>query len=81
MFPRKRAKNGGLTSRDAWKQSLDWADRILDGCKKLGISATIVLENGFPLDPLVGYNQTSPKFWNNPENRMMLSNAVEIIYW
>ena len=69
MLPRKRAKDGGLTPRDAWKQSLDWAVEILDECKKLGIFATIVLEAGFPLDPLIGYNQTSPKFWNNPKDR------------
>lgn len=64
LKPRKLAKEDGIPEKQAWEETLTWGDRMLDQCKRLGLTAIISLE-GFPLNPHIPYNDTSPNFWRS----------------
>lgn len=64
-FDAQRLNNPPST---VWKQDLAWTDRILDACKKYGITGIIAVSQ-IPADPGLGLNQESRAFWDNPVRR------------
>lgn len=64
LMTRLRALRFRLGKEDAWKQELIWADKMLDACENLGITAIIVIYQ-FPIDPNLGFDEKSAKFWDD----------------
>lgn len=71
---RSMAKYQGLNPEKAWRKNLQWADSMLDACKKNGVVGIISLHE-IPIDPNLGLTQESAGFWNNPEQ---LAEAVRL---
>ncbi len=65
LTPRRMAKRMGWSGEKAWQQSLLWADRVLDYCKKSGIVGIITFVQ-VPIEPELGLNQQSLEFWESP---------------
>ncbi len=74
LKPRKLSEVQGISPDTAWEKSLNWADAMLDECKKTKLVSILTVE-GFPIDPQSGYDQTSPQFWFSSQNR---DNVIEI---
>jgi aryl-phospho-beta-D-glucosidase BglC (GH1 family) len=55
-----------LTPRQAWIDRLDWADKMVDACKKFNIVCVVALYQ-FPIDPGLGLTQDAPGYWNDPD--------------
>lgn len=68
------AKRQNLDPRTAWEKNLQWADSMLDACKKNGIVGIISLHQ-IPIDPTLNLTQDSPGFWNDPQQ---LSEAIRL---
>lgn len=47
----------------AWTKALEWADHMLDACRREGVVGIISISQ-FPIDPSLKVNQESPEFWN-----------------
>ena len=78
LKPRKLAKVKNISPIQAWNESLDWANTMLENSKKLGVAVILTVE-GFPIDPAVEYNQTSPKFWlSNDDKNDVITLASEL---
>ncbi|MDX1763451.1 MAG: cellulase family glycosylhydrolase, partial [bacterium] len=65
LKPRLRASRFKLGKDESWRQELEWAYIMLDECKRLGITAIIVIYQ-FPIDPKLGVRQHDEKFWDDP---------------
>lgn len=63
---RFQATGGKSSIQEVWQENIAWADKMLDACKKHGITANIRL-NEIPIDPIYGLTERSAGFWNNPE--------------
>lgn len=59
-----------------WKRDIAWTDRILDACKKHGMTALISVYQ-IPADPKLGLTQESPEFWNDPARRQEAIDIAE----
>ena len=66
LTPRRMAKRMGWSGEKAWQQSLLWADRVLDYCKKNGIVGIITFVQ-VPIEPELGLTQQSLEFWESAE--------------
>ena len=75
LRPRELSKISNISAKEAWTQSLTWAKDMLDECKKTGIVGIISVE-GFPIDPAVGYDQTSPLFWYSSRDKQDVINLA-----
>lgn len=70
LKPDKLAKRDKLSPDEAWQQSLQWLDSMLDQCKKLHIRAIVNLSY-FPIDSSYAPNskikipQYTPEFWSD----------------
>jgi len=60
--PAIRAKRKKLDPKQCFFDELNWADSVLDECKKNGITSLIAF-NHLVLDPKVGVDEKSPEFW------------------
>ena len=60
------AKAESVRPTQSWERNMVWAEEMLDACKVVGLACILRL-NEFPTDPEVGYTQTSPAFWDDPQ--------------
>ncbi|HQT26707.1 MAG TPA: cellulase family glycosylhydrolase, partial [Burkholderiales bacterium] len=65
---RNTAQFENMTPEEAWNTNILWADRMLDACRRYGITGIITLFQ-VPYDPSKVYTEISPAFWDNPSNR------------
>jgi len=66
LKPRLRAMRDKINPEQALAKEIAWADKVLDACKKHGVTAMIVMYQ-FPMDPSLGIKQNMPAFWNKQE--------------
>ncbi len=71
---RNTAEFEKMMPEDAWNANIAWADRMLDACKRHGITGIITFFQ-VPFDPSKGYTEISPTFWDSASNR---EEAVQI---
>ena len=63
---RSTAERYNLPAEKALEKDLQWADTLLNECKKVNITGILSVYQ-IPIDPKLGITQVSPEFWNNPE--------------
>ena len=73
-----RARRDKIDPLVAFNLELEWADRILDECKKYNITSIIAF-NHLVLDPKKGVDDKSPEFWSNAAYTDSAYNMVDII--
>ena len=66
LRPRSLSRKQGLLPQQAWKATMDWTAAMLDRCRQHNLVGVISMSQ-FPIDPAPGIKQTSPEFWNDPE--------------
>lgn len=74
MTVRNTAQFQNKTPSQAWQETLQWTDNMLDACKINQIVCIVSLSQ-IPIDPKLNISQSSPEFWDNPN---MLNEAVRI---
>ncbi len=74
LMVRSTAKRYNLSPDKALEKNMQWADRLLDECKKQNITGILTIGE-IPIDPKLGITQISPEFWNDPKR---YEEAVEI---
>lgn len=75
LSPRFWAQNQKITPKQAWQFSLDYADTILDACKKHGVTGILSVSQ-IPIDPTSGLSQESRVFWEDPVRLMEAINVA-----
>lgn len=63
----KYSKRRDVTAEQAWKDGIDWANKMLDSCASLGVRAIINVSQ-FPIDSDGSLKQTQARFWNDASN-------------
>lgn len=63
---RQMAQRQNLSSNVVWSKGIEYADKMLDACRREGVAGIISIHQ-FPINPNLLLNQESPGFWNNPE--------------
>jgi hypothetical protein len=66
MNVRMSAARFGIPPVQAWNKALQWVEAMLDACIQHDMVAVVRL-NQIPIDPSLGFNQLSPKFWDDPK--------------
>jgi len=67
LKPRLRSQKYKLDPMEAFEQELDWAEQMLDACVTQEVTAMLVIYQ-FPIDPTLGLDEKSPKFWDDPKS-------------
>jgi hypothetical protein len=71
---RSTAKYEHKSLLQAWQESLQWADNMLDACRANHVVGIVSISQ-IPMDPGLNITQSSPEFWDVP-NR--LDEAVDV---
>lgn len=62
LQPRMLARYKKIGYLTAWQETLDWADTMLTACQYNNIVAILSISE-FPIDPSLGFMQSSSRFW------------------
>jgi hypothetical protein len=67
LVPKHRAlaRKKGITLQEAWTESLDWMVAALARCKRLGITASVLMD-GFPVYENWSSARQTSEFWDTP---------------
>ncbi len=74
----KRAKRDNIDPTKAFYAELEWADKVLDECKKYNMTALIAF-NYLVLDPNSPVDDKKEDFWKKPQYTDSVYNMVDII--
>lgn len=70
---RQYAKSKNISKEQAWESAMLWTDSMLDACARLGIRATVEV-NQFSLDPAHPERMNTPRYWDD-------ENMLNELYW
>jgi len=55
-----------LSAEESYQRNLSLVEKILDECKRYGITAVIATDS-FPTDDMKCSDKRPPEYWNNPD--------------
>lgn len=78
LKPRDYAAKHRVTEQVALEESLKWADKVLDECRKYGLVGIVTFVQ-YPINPKLKYDQYSSYFWSNPKDQLLAIEKIKLI--